>query len=223
MEPVKEDTQSEPSMFEDVDGIQSSQPGTSNSPVGKLGEENLMEAQEADDVDDNLPKSSAENIIPLEKLKNGWMAVSGFMMSSAQKAKATAVEAYNSESVTNFKRRTSEATISAWEKTVEVATPALEKTYEVAAPVWTNAVESATYAAEKARENAIIASETITHTVQEKWKQFNHPKASEEGVEINAEGVTHSAGDNDNPLTSQSVSTPPSEAPTTTTGPPTIV
>jgi len=165
MEPAENNAQSDVPVFEDVDGIEGSPPentATASSASGKLGEENLLEAQEQDDVDDNLPKSSAENIIPLDKLKNGWLAVSGFMMSSAQKAKASAVEAYNSESVTNFKRRTSEATISAWEKTVEVTAPALEKTYEVAAPVWTNAVESATYAAEKARENAIIASETVT-------------------------------------------------------------
>ena len=168
MEPAEENAQSEIPVFEDVDGIEGSPPDsttTTSSASGKLGEENLLEAQEQDDVDDNLPKSSAENIIPLEKLKNGWLAVSGFMMSSAQKAKASAVEAYNSESVTNFKRRTSEATISAWEKTVEVTAPALEKTYEVAAPVWTNAVESATYAAEKAKENAIIASETVSFLI----------------------------------------------------------
>ena len=168
MEPAEENAQTEIPVFEDVDGIEGSPPdntAATSSASGKLGEENLLEAQEQDDVDDNLPKSSAENIIPLEKLKNGWLAVSGFMMSSAQKAKASAVEAYNSESVTNFKRRTSEATISAWEKTVEVTAPALEKTYEVAAPVWTNAVESATYAAEKAKENAIIASETVSFLI----------------------------------------------------------
>lgn len=163
MEPADDSRISDIPMFEDVDEIEKSAPADTtriSSSSGKLGEENLMEAEE-DDVDDNLPKSSAENIIPLDKLKNGWLAVSGFMMSSAQKAKASAVEAYNSESVTNFKRRTSEVTTSAWERTVEVTAPALEKTYEVAAPIWTNTVETATYAAEKAKENAIIASETV--------------------------------------------------------------
>ncbi len=63
----------------------------------------------------------------------------------------------------------------------------------------------------------------ITHTVQEKWKQFNHPKGAEEGVELNAEGVAHSEGDEATPVTSQPLPTPPSETPPTSTGPPTIV
>jgi len=163
MESADNNKAAESPVFEDVDNspravpVQVAQNATSS---GKLQEENLLDAEE-DDVDDNLPKSSAENIIPMEKLKNGWMAMSGFMMATAQKAKTSAVEAYNSESVTTFKKRSSEVATSAWEKTGEVVTPAWEKTCEVAAPVWASTVATASYAAEKTKENAALASETV--------------------------------------------------------------
>jgi hypothetical protein len=86
----------------------------------------------------------------MEKLMNGWLAVSGFMISAANKVKTTAVDAYNSEQVANVKRRTS-----------EVVTPAWEKTCEAAAPIWASTVTTATYAVEKTKEGALYAKDTV--------------------------------------------------------------
>ena len=138
----------------------------------RISESNLLdEDNSGKDTDEDLPKSSAENIIPLAKLKNGWMAVSGFMVSAANKAKTVAVDTYNSEQVANIKKRTSEVVTPAWEKTCEVVTPAWEKTCEVtapawektcevSAPIWSSTCSDATYAIEK-RED--IVSVIMTH------------------------------------------------------------
>ena len=117
------------------------------------------EPPQVDDIEDEGPKSSAENIIPIDKIRNGWLAVSGFVISSANNVKVKAVDTYNSESVQNFKRRTSEVVAPAWEKTCEVVTPAWEKTCEVVAPAWEKTCEVATYAVEKTHENAILAKD----------------------------------------------------------------
>lgn len=124
------------------------------SDSGRFSEQSLNDTSEDDDIDDEGPKSSAENIIPLDKLKNGWLAVSGFMMSTANKVKTTAVDTYNSEQVANIKRRTSEVVTPAWEKTCEVVTPAWEKTCEAAAPIWSSTCTTATVAVEKTKEGA---------------------------------------------------------------------
>lgn len=77
--------------------------------------------------DDEGPTSSIENIIPLANLKNGWFAMSAFVAKSAAVVQEKAVETYNSESVQNFRQKTSEAVAPAWEKTVEVTAPIWEK------------------------------------------------------------------------------------------------
>lgn len=128
------------------------------SESGRFSEQNLNDTPEADDIEDEGPKSSAENIIPLDKLKNGWLAVSGFVMSTANKVKTTAVDTYNSEQVANLKRRTSEVVTPAWEKTCEVAAPAWEKTCEVAAPIWSTTCSTASVAVEKTKEGAVSVS-----------------------------------------------------------------
>jgi hypothetical protein len=116
----------------------------------RMSESNLMDDTTNQKDDEDGPKSSAENIIPMEKLMNGWLAVSGFMISAANKVKTTAVDAYNSEQVANVKRRTSEVVHPAWEKTCEVA-----------APIWSSTVTSATYAVEKTKEGALYAKDTV--------------------------------------------------------------
>jgi hypothetical protein len=116
------------------------------------------------------PDSSIENVIPLQKLKRGWMAVSGFMMSKAS-------EVYNSESVQNIKQKTSEVVAPAlektaevvkpaWEKTAEVVTPAWQKTVDVATPLWEQTKATTVVVLEKTRENVNIATERVKPTVK---------------------------------------------------------
>lgn len=99
---------------------------------------------------DEGPTSSIENIIPLEKLKKGWFAMSGILSDAAIKVHTSAVDAYNSESFQQLKRRTSEAVAPAWEKTVEVATP-----------VWEQTKVSAHVAFEKTKEGMSTAAEQV--------------------------------------------------------------
>ncbi len=121
--------------------------------------------------DDEGPDSSIENVIPLEKLKRGWFAVSGFVMTKA-------TEVYNSESVQNIKQKTAEVVAPALEKTAEVVKPAWEKTSEVVTPAWQKTVDAATplweqtkattvVVLEKTRENVNIATEKVKPTVKQ--------------------------------------------------------
>jgi hypothetical protein len=101
------------------------------------------------------PTSSLANVVPLEKLRKGWFAVSGLVFETAQKVQEKAVEAYNSESFQNIKQ-----------KTTEVVTPAWEKTCEVAAPVWEQTKQGAAVAFEKTKEGVHIATEKMKPTIE---------------------------------------------------------
>jgi hypothetical protein len=117
------------------------------------GNEESSKSSYTEDSED-APQSSIENIIPLNKLKRGWFAVSGIFSEAAQKVQESAIEAYNSESVQQIKRRTSEAITPAWEKTVEVA-----------APVWEQTKVTAHAALEKTKEGMTIAAEKVKPTL----------------------------------------------------------
>jgi hypothetical protein len=125
----------------------------------RMSESNLMEESSGKSTseaasDEEGPKSSAENIIPLDKLANGWNVVSGFMVSAANKVSTTASDAYNSEQVAAAKRRTSEVVAPAWQKTCEVA-----------APIWATTVSTAAYAAEKTKEGAVYAKDVVRNCI----------------------------------------------------------
>jgi hypothetical protein len=135
----------EPATMETVDSgapdsnsVENNQSATKGSP------------QQEESNDDEGPTSSAENILPLDKLKNGWLTMGSYLSSAAKTVQDKAVETYNSESVTNIKRRTS-----------EVITPAWEKTCEIAAPIWESTCTTASYAVEKTKEGAVIAKEKV--------------------------------------------------------------
>lgn len=162
MESVDIDQSPESPVFVDVSDAKLSQ-SQEKAPLHIPSDSSTVKDESFQDTEDvDGPTSSAENIIPLEKLKNGWFAMSGYMMATAQKVKASAVETYNSESVTNFKQKTYEVVT----KTSEAIAPAWEKTCEAAAPIWNSTCETATYAAEKTKENAVLASETVRLTKQ---------------------------------------------------------
>ena len=80
------------------------------------------------DESEEGPQSSMENIIPLEKLKRGFFAMSGIISDAAQKVQTSAIDAYNSEQVRQIRQKTSEVVTPAWEKTVEVTKPVWEQT-----------------------------------------------------------------------------------------------
>lgn len=128
------------------------QPGPDAVPHG----DNLNSNQENENEDvSEGPTSSLANVVPLEKLKKGWFAVSGLVFETAQKVQEKAVEAYNSESFQNIKQ-----------KTTEVVTPAWEKTCEVATPVWEQTKQGATVAFEKTKEGVQIATEKMKPTIE---------------------------------------------------------
>lgn len=147
-----------------------SPPSDDNQPAGNSGENNFQDVDPqgptGGEEEEDGPKSSLENIIPLANLKRGWFAVSGYVMEKA-------TEAYNSESFQQIKQKTTEVI----EKTTEAVKPALEKTGEVVIPAWEKTVEAATpiweqtkattyVAVEKTRENINIATENMKPVVQ---------------------------------------------------------
>lgn len=145
-----------------------------------LGSNSSMPAEKADymdqipltvndsgtDDDENLPKSSIENIIPLENLKRGWFTISAFVAQTATVATTKANEALNSEEFLAMKQRATEAVAPAWEKTVEVAAPIWEKTKTTVAIAVEKTNETAIDAIEKTRESMATVSEQMRPTVE---------------------------------------------------------
>jgi hypothetical protein len=95
------------------------------------------------------PTSSIENIIPIDKLKKGWFAVSGLLSNAASKVQVSAMEAYNSETAQQMRKKTSETIEPAWQKTVEVTTPIWEQTKQTAAVAFEKTKEGMNTAAEQ--------------------------------------------------------------------------
>jgi hypothetical protein len=141
-------------MMEDENNIVVEQPheSTTEQPeqMNDMGnQQESIKSEQTDDTED-APQSSIDNIVPLQNLKRGWMAISGLLAGTAQKVQDSAIEAYNSESVQQFKK-----------KTTEVITPAWEKTVEVAAPVWERTKVTANVALEKTKEGITVVGEKM--------------------------------------------------------------
>ncbi len=118
------------------------------------------------DEDENLPKSSIENIIPLQNLKRGWFTISAFVAQTASAATTKANEALNSEEFQAMKKRASDAVAPAWEKTVEVAAPIWEQTKNTVATAVEKTNETAAGALEKTKESLNVMAEQIRPTVE---------------------------------------------------------
>lgn len=126
-----------------------------------------LNADEApQDEDENLPKSSIENIIPLQNLKRGWFTISAFVAQTASAATAKANEALNSEEFLAMKQKASDAVAPAWEKTVEVAAPIWEKTKTTVSVVVEKTNETAVDALEKTKESMAVMAEQMKPTVE---------------------------------------------------------
>jgi hypothetical protein len=111
-------------------------------------------------------ENSFNNIIPLAKLRNGWFAVSSLITQTAAKVQEKAVETYNSESVQNFKQKTTEVIVPAWEKTKEATVPIWNRTVEISTPVWEKTKASAYTAVTVTKENVALAAENLRPTVE---------------------------------------------------------
>ena len=68
------------------------------------------------DDEDIVDQSNFDNIIPMEQLKHGWLAISSLVASTATKIQAKAVETYNSETVQTYRQKTAEVVAPAWQK-----------------------------------------------------------------------------------------------------------
>jgi len=82
----------------------------------------------SDDTGDDGPFAPLKNVIPLDKLKNGWFTLSSYVLQGSARVQEKIIETYNSEQVQNFKQKTVETVVPVWEKTCEAATPVWEQT-----------------------------------------------------------------------------------------------
>lgn len=100
-----------------------SPPQPSQDEILRMDDEAANNGTTSDNNEDK-EQNPIENIIPMEKLKNGWFAISGFIQTQANAAHAKAVEAYNSETAQAYRRKSAEY----YEKTCEAAAPVWEST-----------------------------------------------------------------------------------------------
>ncbi len=170
-------------MMEDIDNattnvqeepIPVATPVHMNAPIGQPGGQDEVlnfaaaaaDGEAEDDVEDG-PKSSFENVLPMDKLKKGWAQWSVFAKTQATALQNKAQEIQQSEEFQKLKAKT-EATLK---QTQEAVIPYFEKTVEVTAPYVAKAKENAAIVAERARphvEAGVSAAKEWVAQVAEK-------------------------------------------------------
>lgn len=112
----------------------------------------------SDDTAGAQPKTIFTNMVPVEKMKNGWNVMTNLFGKGLAFTKEKASEAYNSETVQSIKDRTSEAAVWTKDKTVEgyeyskeKAAPVIAVTKSKAGEAWEVTRESLNAASQKAR------------------------------------------------------------------------
>ena len=103
--------------------------------------------ENVDDNDNMGPQSSIENIVPVEKLMNGWSQLSQWVSIKATHLKDKAIEINNSEKVQQFKQKSSENVAWAVEKSKEMA--------EKSQPYVESAKETVFATVEKIKEKSV--------------------------------------------------------------------
>lgn len=121
---------------------------------------------------DDKPQKATDNIIPMAKLRNGFLAAYGFM---ATKVKDTAEELNKYETVQNLKLKTQEA--------ITAATPVMERARDAAVPVIAKAKETAVPIWEKTCE---VTQNVYGKTVEATSKAAENFKPTAEKIQANA-------------------------------------
>ena len=112
----------------------------------------------SDDTAGANPKTIFTNVVPVEKLKNGWNVMTTMFGRGLAFTKEKATDVYNSETVQSIKERTSEAAtrtseaaVASYEYGKERAGPVIEVTKEKARGAWESAGPVIEVTKEKAR------------------------------------------------------------------------
>lgn len=126
------------------------------------------------EVEDDLLTSSFKNIIPLEKIKNGWFNISTLVKQNSLKVQEKIIETYNSESVKSFKQNTVEMVSPVWEKTCETAGPVWEQTKANASLVAENIKPTLDSVTEFTVNGATAAMNTISESYKHFAQSFNN-------------------------------------------------
>jgi hypothetical protein len=114
------------------------------------------ESIDSSNPDDPMATNSAENLIPIDKIKNGWLVFSSYLLAKSSAAaevvqeKIVTSEIYNSETMKKFRESASEN----WEKTTTAA-----------APYWEKTKNTVVQAAEITKEKAIVVAEAAKPTI----------------------------------------------------------
>jgi hypothetical protein len=130
-----------------VEAIDVDSPNKNGEQIPIFDQQN--EQQDEETIDEQT--SSFENIIPIDKLQNGWLTMSGYFNSAVMTINQKALETYNSEPVQNFRKKTGEVVGPVWEKTRETTTPYWEKTREFVGSAAENTRQNINLAAERAK------------------------------------------------------------------------
>lgn len=141
--------------------------GVEKVPSDGTEKENTTSLDEA--TDDAEILTSAGNVIPMGKLKNGFFNAIGLVASTAVTVKDKAVEFSNSERAQSFKAKTIETTEKVIVKAKDAysaAAPAIERARVAAVPYWEKTVEVTQKAAENIKPTAEKAYEKTMEVTQ---------------------------------------------------------
>ena len=126
-----------------------------------------VETAKADDQEES-PQSYLENIVPLNKLRNGLSFFGQWAMATAATVQSKAAEINNSEKMGEYKRQLSESTVAAWNKTCEVS----KQASDAAQPYLTHAAAATQTAIEKVGETAAKVAEQAGPVMEETKKHI---------------------------------------------------
>lgn len=137
-----------------------------------IGEETSSQSMEQDE---NSSSSSIDNIIPVEKIKNGFFAISTFVVAAGNKLLDKVVEINNSDEVQSFKTRASESSAKVWESTKDTAA-------KVGAAVEPTIEKVATYTSEGATTLYRSASSAYSSAKSELFPDSSSPATTTEEI-----------------------------------------
>ena len=75
------------------------------SDVNNNTEQEHQQQDESYSSEENDSFAPLKNVIPIDKLKNGWFVLSSMMIQGSARVQEKIIETYNSEQVQNFKQK----------------------------------------------------------------------------------------------------------------------
>lgn len=119
--------------------------------------------EKEEEEDEDGPTSSIGNVIPYEKLRNGWFKIKTFLVDKADELSKSETVQKAKETVTPYLEKAKDTVTPVWEKAKETATPYFEKAKEKTS-------EASVYMSEKKHQVGVYVQENLKPQAEAHWQ-----------------------------------------------------